>query len=295
MNYTIDIRTGVAGIARNLRAGPDYSPNWRFQVVEALLPAITGSSGVSRVAATLIDTEPDPVIRQVARFHTGKHCVISAEIEYALRCHRSRNANGMAEDIEAAVIACVDRAQIARQSGTGVKQIWVYEMLHYDVRRFRDASHWQKRLVYNSGSRLAITALERGLAGLQVIYQWHRERYAHVGEELLNRLWLGLLARALDYYTGMELSGAPTTERDLAWFGGFQRFIHASGFPAELRNLDYPKPLTPEEIKSQAERYELTNGLSADARRRIVTFLMRVQSVAQQCDDASVDQPPPAA
>ena len=257
---------------RSLKDSPDFRPDWRSRLIEEYLLEIQGSSDAKEAAEEILEQENDVVVRQVLRFHLGRICGSKIAIEYALRCQRSRGATIAAGFIEAGAIANIPPRDIASHIGATGRAVVLFELLFFDARRSRDAQVWLQDLVSRTppgdmhNARLRVTALARGAAGLMAIFQSRRDEHKKSGRLMLERFTMLLLARALDYYAGLEIRGVAVSERDMVLLAGFER-VAAGAFAAEVQALEFSKPLTAKQVAEERKAAEMVGKLSPASRR----------------------------
>ena len=267
---------------RSTKASPDFRPDWRNRVIEEYVLEIEASPDATKAAERILQQENDVVVRQVLCFHLGRFCGSKTAIEYALRCHRSRGANIAAGFIEAGAIANMPPRDIASHIGATGRAVALFELLFFDARRSRDAQVWLQDVVSRTPpddmhyARLRVTALARGAAGLMAIFQSRRDQHKKSGRLMLERFTMLLLARALDYYAGLEIRGVAVSERDMALLAGFER-VAAGAFAAEVQALEFSKPLTAKQVAEERKAAEMVGKLSPASRRKVANFLDQVK------------------
>jgi hypothetical protein len=281
VNFFIELgkaRANPDPTPRSLREGPDYRPHWRFLVSEEHLLKVAEAKKKSDALDDILLNEKDPFVRQLVLYQSGRRSVIAESIEYALRCRRSEAENPIAGMIPAMVVAGRSAIQIAQDIGTEPRHIVAYEKMFFDVRRYRGNVFWIKNLCYSTGgatlmqqnaSRWLVTACERGWAGLAGAFSTQPSPKACAGTTALNRIYLGLLSRAADFITTLEMAGVAPGERDIDWLLQMQRASVEAGRPITLQQLDYPSPVDPE----KEEAAERVAGLSRESRRKLTNFV----------------------
>jgi hypothetical protein len=283
------VRANPDPTPRSLREGPDYRPHWRFLVSEEHLLKVAEAKKKSNALDDILLNEKDPFVRQLVLYQSGRRSVIADSIEYALRCRRSEAGNPIAGMILAMVVAGRSAIQIAQEVGTEPRHIVAYEKMFFDVRRYRANSFWIKNLCYATGgatlmqqnaSRWLVTACERGWAGLAGAFSTPPWPKAGAGKTGFNRIYLGLLSRAADYITTLEIGGVAPSERDIAWLLQVQRAAVEAGLPIRQQQLDYPTPVDPEKERRLQEAKEQVAGLSLESRCKIRNFFEKIMHQA---------------
>jgi hypothetical protein len=288
MDFLIElgkVRTNPDPTPRSLSEGPDYRPNWRFLVSEEHLLKVAEAKKKSNALDDILLNEKDPFVRQLVLYQSGRRSVMADSIEYALRCRRSAAGNPIAGMIPAMVVAGRSAIQIAQDVGTEPRHIVAYEKMFFDVRRYLGNVFWIKNLCYSTGgaasmqqnaSRWLVTACERGWAGLANAFSTQPSPKAGAGQTALNRIYLGLLSRAGDYISTLEMAGVAPGERDIDWLLQTRRASVEAGTTIKQQQLDYPSPIDPEKERRLQEAAEQVAGLSRESRRKLTNFCEKI-------------------
>ena len=266
-------------IARKLSESPDYRPNWRTLTTEEYLIDIAQAPDQSEAIDKILDQEKDVVIRQLVRFHSGRPCIASSEMAYAIRCYTLEAQVKTGALIKGMVIANRTAQEIAIDLGTTPLAIILYEKIAFDVRRFRNHPIWIKQLCFpvlpqstpphlQSEARLLALAFTRGWPGLAAVIYPPDPASDNAD---LDRVMRVLLGRAADFLDGLEFAGISPGPVDLELLLSLQ--AHQLSSTESLRRLVYPKPLNPQQRAERDEAKALAGSLSPLARKRLCQLL----------------------
>jgi hypothetical protein len=226
-------------IVRSLRAGPDYSPDWRYRVVQEKLSDIAGAPDSNARMAAILETEKDPFVRQFLRFRFNGRSVNLAAFEYAVGCQARNESTGAASMIRAMIVADRTPDEIAEELGTDVRNIVAFGKIYFDVRRYLNNEAWLRRIVFTEPQegmtqaealrerRWLAAAYHRGWDGVQQVVFHRTSSKPQDVEELSMMLQSTLASRALEYALELETSGTAATEADL------HRFLAARSMQAQ--------------------------------------------------------------
>src|SRR5256885_961042 len=133
-------------IIRSLDQGPNYSPDWRRRVLEQYVVEISRAEKKSVAVDRILVSERDPILRQLMLFHSGRRCVISGAINYALQCIRHQSETSIPALIKAMVVARCGAEHIAAQVGSTPLNVRIFEKICFDVRRYGSNRIWLRNI-----------------------------------------------------------------------------------------------------------------------------------------------------
>lgn len=113
-------------IARSLKEGADYSPDWRVKKTENHIRQITQANDPKAELAEVLRQERDGFIRELVQFHCHVPFPTQLSLERAIRCHRVART---ARAIEAMVILDQSMKEIARIVSATIETIEYFEKL----------------------------------------------------------------------------------------------------------------------------------------------------------------------
>ena len=284
-------------IVRSLEAGPDYKPDWRLRVTERYLVEISGAEKKATAIDLVLTQERDPVIRQLVLFHVGRRCVIPSQIEYALRCLRHQCESRIPTTIKAMIVAGRSCGQVAQQVATKAINVWTYEKLAFDIRRYSKNRIWLRNVCFPPAvqetpcqyeARLLAIAFEGGWARLQnLLFSQQADKSVSTKADL-DQLIALLAARALDFVISLETHGVPPSVQDLELLLLAQHRMPMVALP----------PFSPSDRTFDSTFNATRNApdpaikkLSPLVRRRIIALLERIQSdTPMKIDNESLEE-----
>ena len=214
-------------IQRSLDGGWDYKVDWRAAVVDERL-----RENPHAPLGRLLAGEPDLVVRHALRFKmTGKGAAAEA-MGYVYRCHENRRHNLAAATISAMVVAGSGRQEIAKQLGTTPLNIFVFEQMFFDVRRFAGNRQWLATIAKptspaNPLDPVAVrersllgTAFHRGAPGLEQLITGTLPKPAEL-ESMMQTIRAALTMKAAEFV--LERSVAAANADDLTRLVEFAR------------------------------------------------------------------------
>jgi len=223
----------AAEIVRSLADGPDYTPDWRYCVVQNYLTDVMTTACHDARLAEILDTEKDPFIRQFLRFRFNGTAVNAAAFRYAVGCQERNPTTGAASMIKAMLVTGRTSEEIAVELGTQTRNIAAFAKIFFDVRRYLGNKAWLQRVVFSEPPegmgeaeatrerRWLAAAYHRGWQGVeQVVFHRTTGKVDSV-EALSVRLHETLASRALEFALDLETSGVAASETD------FRRFLAA--------------------------------------------------------------------
>ena len=217
-------------VVRSLEDGPDYAPDWRWQLVQNYLADIAkAQDGKSRLTEILF-TEKDPFVRQNLRLRFDGRSVNDEAFKYAQGCQMRNRTTGAASMIRAMLIADRTPDEIAAELGTARINIVTFEKIFFDVRRYLGNESWLLRIISadppeGMGEAEALrekrwlsAAFHRGWAGVEQVVFHRTPTSAATVEQLSQQLLAALGSRALEYVEELQVSGVRPSEADLRRF-----------------------------------------------------------------------------
>ena len=196
-------------IARSLKEGADYSPDWRDKETQNHLRQITQAKDQEAELAEVLRRQRDGYIREFVRSHCGVSFPYQLSVERAIRCNRCAATAGA---IGAMVIAGQSTAEIAKIVPATIETIQYFEKLFFDIRPCLNEKLWLHNFCYGeNGNRLFQVALESGWDGLSKILL----REGQKSPRNLQRTAGILHGRVEDYVFGLEENNVSVSEKDL--------------------------------------------------------------------------------
>jgi hypothetical protein len=279
-------------IARSLGEGPDYRPDWRFQVWQQYTLQITSARDQSAELESILGMENDPFVRQLLRYHFGRRCVIGRSIQYALRCQATNHQDRAGSLIKAMIVAGRSSRQIADELATDPMSVVTFSKIFWDLTRYRDNRVWLKRLCFRpqhgrptaeeecEGRWLQI-AYMRGWAGLSEVVSSRVPNSERNIKMDVDRFVGCLMARACDFVTNLEAMGIAPSSHDLAMLAIAQRGLEQLGIQISPEDILYRSLPSPEEQREQDKAKELLKGMSPRARQVLARFLDKCKAQAK--------------
>ncbi len=264
-------------IARSLKEGADYSPDWRAKFTENYIRQITQAKDPTAELAEVLRQQRDGFIRELVQFHCHVPFPTQLSLERAIRFHRVART---ARAIEAMVIADQSMKEIAHIVSATIETIEYFEKLFFDVRPFLNNKLWVRNLCYGeNGNRLLQLALEGGWDGLSEVLL----RDGPKSPRNLQRSASILHRRFQDYVYGLEENNVPVSEKD---FDRLNRVCHLSASGA-LPSLDDPPPA---ELKDPTVPPSVAD-LTPAGRERVAALLnMVLQKAAEKSGAFDADK-----
>lgn len=215
----------IAPITRSLEEGSDFSPDWRQQVVATYLKEHAAAGG-TQSWERLLGNECDVLIRQTVRYHLGSSLIPEA-VRYALGCQQHNNVTGMASNIRAMAMAGLTYAQIAKETKTSRRNIFVFCRLYFDIERYIDNEAWLESLLrrdFSGGEsqvrtrdrRLLRSAFHKGLDGVVSLLTPRQSRTPEEIVELSDQIRYAVAARAMEYVEDLNDEGIQPGAEDFS-------------------------------------------------------------------------------
>jgi hypothetical protein len=214
-------------VVRTLEDGPDYTPAWRYAVVQAYLSQILAEKNPAAKLQEILFRERDVFVRQLLRHRFDGSSVNESAFRYALGCQTRNRDSGAASTIKAMLVADRTLAEIAAELGTRVVNIGTFAKVFFDVRRYLDNEAFLRRVCLDEPAqemtqaeaarerRWLSAAFHRGWEGVEQVVLRRTPHTAEAIEKVTRQLEAALATRALEYVEALEAEGIAPSEADL--------------------------------------------------------------------------------
>ena len=227
-------------ITRNLEDGPDYQPDWRYQLVQEFLKAHAKAKEATSCEELLAD-EKDVLVRLVVRYHLTQECAAPEPVRYALAAQQSNRITGQATTIRAMALAGRNCGTIANYLKTTKLNIVVFTRLFWDIERYLEQPFWLESLIRHEGCRgngsehvrerrLLRVAYHKGWEGLREALLPRQSRSKADVKAVMVEIQHAVGVRALEFVEALQDEGVPTGQDD------FQRHLMVSAIKS--RDID---------------------------------------------------------
>ena len=286
---------------RSPAESPDYSPAWRHELLQRIVLQVTGDANQPSAVEKILAKERDFYVRELVRHEFNLSCRLSMGLDYAFACQATRMSNRSAAIIRAMTVAGCDASEIAREIGTALVNVRIYQKVFWDVAPYLTSRSWLKMLCSSQARqsepeylRVERRWLQLALQGWPVLAQVISPRRSikpQSGLDQLTELLRMCLCRAADFGRQLEYTGLSPAIHDVHLLSAVLKEAKALGFQGiGLSELEYPKPLSPKD----EEAAKLIGKLSSTQRRRLGTFIQCLKSELQKNPSPDSNQQPHA-
>ena len=234
-------------ILRDLSEGLDFQPDWRNRVVEQYIAEYAKIPN-HKTPGDILMGERDPFVKHAFLFRLGVGRVNAKAFEFSYRTQANNHTTGAASMIKAMAIADRRANEIAQELRTERWYVTTYLRLFFDVERFLSCDAWLRLLIFPPDAnqlsspeairerRWLSSAYLQGWPGLEKMLFNRGRASENDVRQLRVEIEAALGARALEFVTGLQASGAPVNMQDLERFVAVRE--SSARFPIETGNED---------------------------------------------------------